>query len=890
MYHQPTKSPLGYIMVSDQMHHYLFPGEPREQLSGIQQALIRRELSQFDMTLPNLELPEGIDLPEMPPMSGGVVSHIDAIAASKWGPLRDQLLEFLKGGIPNPPGVVLRQPRWTRYDSGGASRVAHPLEPLLVLDTETFVKFENYPVMAAAVSESAWYIWLHPAVVSGQPKFVPELIELGYGHLLIGHNPKFDSAHFQETYHLLPDEPNYWLDTMSMHIATCGMSSKQREAYTRWLAGNAPYATSWATETSRNNLVDVYNHHVRPLQKLSSSDKATRDIFVVATSPQEFYERLDELVEYNLKDVRLTYELAQYLVPRYLKSQPSLVTFGAHLGLNRALLPIDPEWNQWRQRTEKVYLQTKRELAQSLTKLAQDLIARFVGGDLTDEQIEAHPHFSKMDWARAKTGASKGLPAWWRKAKAKGITPKSLLAPYLLEMAWDGHPLFHERRYGWVFEVSKGYPLSFESEGRYLCKVPHPKGDKENCGSPLSKSYIAQLENGKLSSSNPKAVGFLKVAKSIAYWTSARKRVLSYRAHPTLDLPGQSIEPMLYAHGTASRRCVEALWLTVSRAKPDIIGSELKSRVQAPEGFTLVGADFDAQEMKLAAAYADAYGSLVYGSSPMSYTQMLGDKSTKTDAHSLLATFLSIDRDIAKGLNFQMLYLSGIGGCATTIKTNRADLPEEVCGDIAKRALKLRRGTKRAIHKNAYIYTGGTDSAAYNFMLALADTGSMPGHVSHLRQPGVPRTPALKSAMSRAITQQVCGSDYLTSRANWGIQSSGVDLLHLFVVTLDWLFEYYQVRGRWIWSVHDENWALVTKEDAKLAGWCFQLAHLLAWAYFFRQLGYTDLPWAYQWFSGINVDSHLRKEVRESLVTPSNAANPEPGYMIDIGDYAGVTL
>jgi len=59
---------------------------------------------------------------------------------------------------------------WTRYEHGRDyyDCVAYPEEDV-VLDTETMVKFGNWPVMAAAVSATAWYIWLHPSLTGSLP-------------------------------------------------------------------------------------------------------------------------------------------------------------------------------------------------------------------------------------------------------------------------------------------------------------------------------------------------------------------------------------------------------------------------------------------------------------------------------------------------------------------------------------------------------------------------------------------------------------------------------------------------------------------------------------------------------------------------------------------------
>ena len=47
-------------------------------------------------------------------------------------------------------------------------------------------------------------------------------------------------------------------------------------------------------------------------------------------------------------------------------------------------------------------------------------------------------------------------------------------------------------------------------------------------------------------------------------------------------------------------------------------------------------------------------------------------------------------------------------------------------------------------------------------------------------------------------------SDFMTSRVNWVVQSSGVDYLHLLLVCMNWLFTTYNIQGRFSISIHDE--------------------------------------------------------------------------------------
>jgi DNA polymerase gamma 1 len=137
----------------------------------------------------------------------------------------------------------------------------------------------------------------------------------------------------------------------------------------------------------------------------------------------------------------------------------------------------------------------------------------------------------------------------------------------------------------------------------------------------------------------------------------------------------------------------------------------------------------------------------------------------------------------------------------------------------------------------------------------------------------------LGSAMSEAILEANCGGDYLTSRANWTIQSSGVDLLHACLVIQDYLFGGLELDAQFQFSYHDEYWNLAHAKDQLKAAWVMQVAHLWSWTYFFTRLGFKDIPYQYMFFSGVNIDTCFRKEVYQSQETPSSQLEVPPGQM-----------
>lgn len=224
-------------------------------------------------------------------------------------------------------------------------------------------------------------------------------------------------------------------------------------------------------------------------------------------------------------------------------------------------------------------------------------------------------------------------------------------------------------------------------------RIPHPSGQlSTNCGNPLSKSYLAHFEAGVLQSSVDATVRLLRLVNQSTYWIGSRQRVssqmIAWETDHQIDLglrssssspssssdssssssdsPSSSSSPNLgvilprtIVMGTVTRRAVEPLWMTAANAKPQSIGTELKSKVVAPPGYVFVGADVDSQELWIAALLGDAiFG--IHGASPLGFMTLQGNKADKTDMHSVTAGILGISRDNAKVFNYARIYGAGI--------------------------------------------------------------------------------------------------------------------------------------------------------------------------------------------------------------------------------------
>jgi DNA polymerase gamma 1 len=110
----------------------------------------------------------------------------------------------------------------------------------------------------------------------------------------------------------------------------------------------------------------------------------------------------------------------------------------------------------------------------------------------------------------------------------------------------------------------------------------------------------------------------------------------------------------------------------------------------------------------------------------------------------------------------------------------------------------------------------------------------------------------------------------MTSRINWAIQSSGVDYLHLLIVSMDYLSRRYNISARLAITVHDEIRYLVKEEDKYRAAMALQVANVWTRAMFSQQMGINELPQSCAYFSAIDIDHVLRKEVDMDCITPSH--------------------
>ncbi|KAH7313416.1 DNA polymerase family A-domain-containing protein [Stachybotrys elegans] len=911
--------------------------------------LSRDHLRRHDLLGKNTDNTDPIAF-DLPPLSGrSLDEHFYKLGVDCAEPFLGHAKQFARANPPPRPRKWVRRSGWTKYYPDGRSeQVDAPDENMLCFDTEVMWKESPFAVMACASSPTAWYAWLSPWLL-GESDTPRHLIPLGdptQDRIIVGHNIGYDRARVLEEYSIKQTR-NAFLDTMSLHVAVNGMCSRQRPTWMKHkkdrelrerVAAQTPDPglaellsnTSmhdeeelWVERSSVNSLRDVAKFHLNV-----TIDKAARDDFG-DLDRDGILAKLDELLDYCAADVSITHRVYQIVFPNFLNVCPHPVSFAALRHLSSVILPVNRSWDAYIANAEATYHKLSDGVLTRLVALAEKALEI----KSQPEIWQKDPWMSQLDWSgqevRMVKGKGKndpprphakqkkpGMPRWYKDLFATNeapinITVRSRIAPLLLRLAWEGHPLVWSDQYGWTFQAPKSESAKYLGKSMVECvfdeneptlrddrehvyfKLPHKNGPTARCANPMAKGYLTYFENGTLSSEYPYAKEALEMNASCSYWISARDRIMSQMVVYGEDLPQKEaapkrrgrkratkattenshgfILPQIIPMGTITRRAVENTWLTASNAKKNRVGSELKAMVKAPEGYCFVGADVDSEELWIASLVGDATFQL-HGGNAVGFMTLEGTKAAGTDLHSRTASILGITRNNAKVFNYGRIYGAGLKFAATLLRQFNPNLSEKETMETAGKLYTNTKGTKtnrKTIHKRPF-WRGGTESFVFNKLEEFAEQER-------------PRTPVLGAGITEALmSRYISKGGYLTSRINWAIQSSGVDYLHLLVVSMDYLIRRFNIDARVAITVHDEIRYLVKNEDKYRAALALQVANLWTRAMFSQQVGIEDLPQSCAYFSAVDIDHVLRKEVDMDCVTPSHPTPIAPGESLDI--------
>lgn len=689
----------------------------------------------------------------------------------------------------------------------------------------------------------------------------------------------------------------------------------------------------WLKKGSPNSLANVARFHCN-----IDIDKSDRDFFA-EQDPSVVIQDFNNLMDYCARDVEATYHVFSHLFYRFREKIPHPVSFAALRHLGTLLLPTTKKWDAYIESAESCYQENREDVTNILRDRANSYVEYISTknesikpdweSDLWLRQLDwtiKEPRLKKNGEPMANQAFLTGYPQWYRdlfkvtnvngiKQRELNISVRTRITPLLLKLKWEGCPLLWTDSEGWCFRVpydeevissmeQKNYARAKLSEEEFekflpelrdgsnyyeLFKVYHPGGPKKRCTSVLAKGYLKFFDQGILSSEYGFAKDIVKLNAIASYWIGNRLRIMDqfvvysdqqqeknkFFKDPD-DLRENSdmgiILPKLCTMGTITRRATENTWLTASNINRERIGSELKAMVEAPKGYVFVGADVDSEELWIASLVGDSsFG--IHGGTALGWMTLEGNKNERTDLHSKTADILGILRNDAKIFNYGRIYGAGVKFATLLLKQCNASLSDQQAESMAQTLYAKTKGLNsgsRFLERR--FFHGGIESVMFNALEAIANQEN-------------PRTPVLGAAITNALSvANLNKNNYLTSRINWVIQSSGVDYLHLLIVSMEHLTRRYNVDARLALTVHDELRYLVKEEDRYKAALLLQISNLWTRAMFCEQVGINEVPQTCAFFSEVDIDRVLRKEVSLDCVTPSHPTVIPPGESVNINE------
>ncbi|KAF5400151.1 hypothetical protein PHET_06648 [Paragonimus heterotremus] len=491
---KPTYNEVRIQMISRELQQNLFgctihqyDAAPNTILKELERHGInidRPQPSRSPVTLPFLEL-IGRDIGE----------HMEHISKDLVAPYLKLLMQFTLP-IPEMPALWRTEPGWTRYGPNGVEKVVAPLEDIIVFDTEVLMQEGNLPTMAVALSPVAWYSWVAPSLADDSvvsDSSLDSLIRLyatertDYPKCVIGHFVSFDRARLLEEYQPQGTGARF-LDTLSLHIAISGLTSTQRHLKTtatkhcfnnklwkNYMKDHGENTTDpteldsrvstmdlqWISETSLNNLTDVYQLYC---EKPPPQTKEARSVFEDG-SRQEVRSQFQDLMRYCATDVLMTFEVFQKLLPLFNERFPHPATLHGLLEMGSMYLPINESWIDYQRRADSVFAENELRQKSLLMQLADQTLEHY-SDPATDPQND--PWLWDLDWSKPKTVSLKteadkkfaNLPKWYRELIPKPIksnldagpsliTAQMRIAPKLLRLCWQGLPLHYDQVLKW---------------------------------------------------------------------------------------------------------------------------------------------------------------------------------------------------------------------------------------------------------------------------------------------------------------------------------------------------------------------------------------------------------------------------------------------------------
>lgn len=555
----------------------------------------------------------------------------------------------------------------------------------------------------------------------------------------------------------------------------------------------------WFDVSSTNSLKEVAELYCN-----IKMNKSERDIFVKGTR-KDLEDQFQSLMTYCATDVMVTHQIFKVVFNKFLQKCPHPVSFAGILSMGKGFLPVNESWPEYLRSSEEKYLELSQKIETQLADLAGSALLKAKDEswredewlkhlDWTSQELKMTKPKFKKNGQYAKNGEPRpvknqtlpGKPQWYKdlwdkKLNKLKITTSKRITPYLLKLQWQGYPVYYAKTYGWTFYIpkpdtrfeAKTEPLAFSSDpsdptydefasntSYRFYRIPHKNGENENCGDPLGKSYITAMETGTLTSAYDATGDILKLNAQCTYWIGARQRILDqfvvwvndhYEPISFDELQKNPVKkklgvilPRIVVMGTITRRAVEPTWMTASNAKKNRIGSELKARIVAPDGYLFVGADVDSQELWISSLIGDSQFGM-HGATALGWMTLQGSKAQGTDLHSRTANILGVSRDSAKVLNYSRIYGAGMKYAVQLMMQFNPHLDRFQAFEKVTELYAKTKGNNskqfRLKWQGKDFWFGGTESYMFNGLESIARSKQ-------------PKTPVLNAGIPESLTPE----------------------------------------------------------------------------------------------------------------------------------------
>jgi DNA polymerase gamma 1 len=572
-------------------------------------------------------------------------------------------------------------------------------------------------------------------------------------------------------------------------------------------------------------------------------DKSVREDIVKGTAS------IESIVEYCFRDTLATVQVGCIVLREYLDLTPSYISLMGHITRHSFVIPMSPKFEGYWERVEGWYEgETKKKNAYVQELVWESLIPscvqhesihlnypdryqtkylngwlKFMGAPVYSKGTKSRkPRVKQPKWGyrvqlqllglaclvSEESTISTFLPKYLWELQGKNFHPATRIYGLIIPLEWLGNPVTYDRgKKEWI------------AGGEVM---PNLGDDSSALSSPLSKDYLARLGEGLTSSEISQ--DFVDIIKNTLRWSMFRDRIKGIESRDGWFIPCYS------PTGTLSNRSVDKLMLLFGSPKFDKGGSELMSFIEAKPGYKIVMADLDGAEFVLAGLVACSVAGITEEDGhPLARANLLGEKSSGTDVHSIVAKQMGIDRGGAKTRVYAALYGEGF--------------------EAMVRGLMAQLGCDRVEAKRlAELFT-------QSFVKGLASD-----FFTGLRLMSDCLLPTRLLSREVPLAYRHGAKEMGTSIRNHQIQSLGVDWLDTIQTLVMLECSNLGIDAVLVLTRHDELIYHVAERDVEVFSTILQMAHRVSKFAICHQFGVTKPNEKWSYFSEVDVFERYRKD------------------------------